>query len=84
MNKFSGETLSLNQFEEMVFDYGCFGYEMVDYEDFTENQKQIIASAWKEAIETEMDESVPDEYRQETYKVIDSYFDDFCGRIKIK
>ena len=52
---------------------------MIDYEDFTENQKQIIALAWKEAIETEMDEGVPDEdeYCQETYKVIDSYFDDF-------
>ena len=79
MNKFSGETLGLNQFEEMVFNYGCFGDEMIDYEGFTENQKQIIALAWKEAIETEMDEGIPDEdeYCQETYKVIDSYFDDF-------
>ena len=52
---------------------------MIDYEDFTENQKQIIALAWKEAIETEMDEGIPDEdeYCQETYKVIDGYFDDF-------
>ena len=65
MNKFSSETLGLNHFEEMVFDYGCFGDEMIDYEDFTENQKQIIALAWKEVIE------------QDTYKVIDSYFDDF-------
>ena len=79
MNKFSDETLGLNQFEEMVFDYGCFGDKMISYEDFTENQKQIIALAWKEAIKTEMDEGVPDEdeYCQETYKVIDSYFDDF-------
>ena len=79
MNKFSGETLGLNQFEEMVFNYGCFGDEMIGYEDFTENQKQIIASAWKEAIEIEMDEDVHDvdKYCQETYKVIDGYFDDF-------
>ena len=79
MNKFSGETLGLNQFEEMVFDYGCFGDEMDGYEDFTESQKQIIALAWKEAIDTEMVEGVTeeDEYCQETYKVIDSYFDDF-------
>ena len=79
MNKFSGETLGLNQFEEMVFDYGCFGDEMDGYKDFTENQKQIIALAWKEAIDTEMAEGVAeeDEYCQETYKVIDSYFDDF-------
>ena len=52
---------------------------LYSYIAFTENQKQIIALAQKEAIETEMAEGVDeeDEYCQETYKVIDSYFDDF-------
>lgn len=75
--------ININEFRDLVIEYGYMGDTLTDYAELRDSEKEIVQIAWRDAHKTEnkYGNLTDDEYCQETYAIIDSYYFDFIEEI---